>query len=30
MPLVNSIPIETSIDRDEPILSDLPKLAVET
>jgi hypothetical protein len=30
MPLVNSTPIETSIDRDEPILSDLPKLAVET
>ena len=29
LPLVNSTPIETSIDRDEPILSDLPKLAVE-
>jgi hypothetical protein len=30
MPLVNSTPIETSIDRDEPILSDFPRLAVET
>jgi hypothetical protein len=29
MPLVNSTLIETSIDRDELILSDLPKLAGE-
>src|SRR6202046_1811495 len=30
LPLGNTASIETSIDRDEPILSDLPKLAVET